>query len=557
MKALAAGVLMALAAGWCGRGVAALEAVEWTLRGGGSAALASAPEPAEALRVRSRDGTFVDGLGRVRIFHGTNLVVKQAPFLPVLSGPECSREFQNALCASDLDDLEEWGFTVVRLGVSWQAVEPREGQVNTTYLAGLRDVVLRLRERGIFALIDHHQDLLGEQMCGEGFPGWVVARLHKLANFSNTGPRRFPSPLPFRVEHDNATGLPNMTQCQRHGDFGAMYFSFASQAAWRSLYDSPAVWELFARCWGAIARALKGVPVLGYELLNEPPFVYTAGPLEVWRHYLSDRRALLPMYERLHAAIRAEDDEGLLFYEGMTSGEYAGLADSDLVTDLTAERSPGGTAYAERQAFSYHVYCPNDAEGTPSPWLQCEMLLGRSWSIYSAAARKQRPSASLLTEFGAVGFDQHSIALLHHVTEAMDRELQGWIYWSWKSFYDITTQNPRTETFYYANGTLARHKAAALARPYAIATAGLPTRMANAKDGRMFELEFLANLDASRGAAALTTEIYLGLRDVATIVVSPLPAVEYELQGRHRLVVRHRPDQLGNATAISVTVTYV
>jgi hypothetical protein len=81
--------------------------------------------------------------------------------------------------------------------------------------------------------------------------------------------------------------------------------------------------------------------------------------------------------------------------------------------------------------------------------------------------------------------------------------------------------------------------------------------MFNAKDGLLFELEFLANTDASLGAAALTTEIYLGLRDVATIVVSPLPAVEYQLQGRHRLVVRHRPDRLGNATAISVTVTYV
>lgn len=57
----------------------------------------------------------------------------------------------------DLDDLQAWGFNVVRLGVMWSAVETAPGVYNTTYLGIMRDLVQRMAARGIYTIVDAHQ----------------------------------------------------------------------------------------------------------------------------------------------------------------------------------------------------------------------------------------------------------------------------------------------------------------------------------------------------------------------------------------------------------------
>ena len=84
--------------------------------------------------------------------------------------------------------------------------------------------------------------------------------------------------------------------------------------------------------------------VLGYELQNEP-----FNP----SFEASDKSELLPLYQALHRAIRAVDNQTILFYEPhVLNAQYFRTTDFPF-------GGPGGPDYNDRQAFSYHVYCFN------------------------------------------------------------------------------------------------------------------------------------------------------------------------------------------------------
>lgn len=70
--------------------------------------------------------------------------------------------------------------------------------------------------------------------------------------------------------------------------------------------------------------AAAGTTVLGYELINEPwagdvyfhPTLFLPG--------VAGRKNLAPLYERLSAAIRAVDDQAVVFYEPVTWAVFSG-----------------------------------------------------------------------------------------------------------------------------------------------------------------------------------------------------------------------------------------
>ncbi len=57
---------------------------------------------------------FVDEFGRARFFHGVNVVYKIPPWIPErdIFDPDLS------LCTEDIENLQKWGFNLVRLGKS-------------------------------------------------------------------------------------------------------------------------------------------------------------------------------------------------------------------------------------------------------------------------------------------------------------------------------------------------------------------------------------------------------------------------------------------------------
>lgn len=62
------------------------------------------------------------------------------------------------LTRGDFAEMASLGFTVVRLNVSWSALEPRPGAFDAGYAARIRDAVRAAAAHGMYTVVDMHQD---------------------------------------------------------------------------------------------------------------------------------------------------------------------------------------------------------------------------------------------------------------------------------------------------------------------------------------------------------------------------------------------------------------
>jgi len=444
---------------------------------------------------------IIDDYGRSMIFHGVNAVEKKAPYLPFPTG---GIEDQSVLSDDDAALLEGWGFNVVRLGVLWAGVMPSEGEVNTTYLSNVKSMIEMLAERGVYTLVDMHQDVLSETMCGEGIPAWALAKGLASVGFNASDPAKaFPAPLPYDIPTDPSTGYPSVEGCMENSFF-LYYTSFESEATWRSLYSVPDMQAALGDHWRAVANHLQGTNgLLGYEMINEPWPARGSGANP--NRVLSDANTLGNLYDVLHAAVRGVDANALFFFEPLVLGSY----EESVLQTLTTDFPPGGpgadaaTGLGDgKSVFAYHSYCPSNPDGSPAYMRLCRKLVGWGWDAVGRNLGHLGPSVGgFLTEFGAVGNDSDSLELLQLQASGADSLLQGWAYWTYKSFDDVTTQNQHTETFFNEDGSLQLGKIKALARTYARAIAGKPTAMSFDPSTAKFKLDFTATAVVLNGKA--------------------------------------------------------
>lgn len=426
-------------------------------------ALVSVQAALPRIQVDPVSGLMVDTDGNYRIFHGVNVVEKLSPFLP----PTEEFDVLRSLSTQDLDYLESWGMNVVRLGVLWQAVVPTadaagHGVVDLAYLASVKALIRQLADRGIYTIVDAHQDNLNARTCGEGIPTWAYDKALGLVGFDRSGKHAFPHPLPFNIT-TGVNGYPNLEDCQKY-QFFEEGLAFQNIAAWNSLYSRTEMHADFAFFWGAVAQALQGeTSVLGYELLNEP-WISSASKFD-------DTSALWPMYQAASASIRQWDSETIILFEPLVPDGY--LSPVHFVPNFPPG-GPEGLEHANRQLFAYHIYClPFNTTNKDPPKL-CRYILEH---LYPGVTRDlaRYKLGGFMTEFGAVGNDDASVKMLDTHMLSADKQLQSWTYWTYKGFDDITTQNVATETFFFPDGSLQMAKIRVLARPYAPVIAGLPT----------------------------------------------------------------------------------
>lgn len=160
---------------------------------------------------------FVDEFGRVRLFHGVNVVYKVPPFLPNLT----DFDPQNSLTPDDLANLNQWGFNVIRFYAAWMGVYPHSStEVNYEYLAQLSKTVSMMEDHDIYSLLDCHQDIFSRFFCGEGVPDWL-ATLE-----GNQTLAAFPFPLALNITRDVDTGYPVLEECLKRS-FSAYYLTDA------------------------------------------------------------------------------------------------------------------------------------------------------------------------------------------------------------------------------------------------------------------------------------------------------------------------------------------
>ena len=292
----------------------------------------------------------------------------------------------------DWDAMAAHGFSVVRLLISWSRLEPERGLIDDGYLDEIDRHVTAAAERGIYTVIDMHQDAFSATIftdnpaeCGPGTTpakGWDGA------------------PAWATITDGLATCLP--------GDRNS---SPAVLAAWNHFYDdTDGIRTEFATAWGAVATRFAGRPeVAGYDLLNEPE---TSRPAE----------QLAPLYGALiadtAAAIRAAEAaapfEHLLIVEPAipTGNPTFGI----VVPDPTA------TGFDTRNVVAGpHNYAGSITEGDP---------VAMSDLFAGVAGGLGLPL--WIGEYGYFGRDDGTATWPRAFAADQDRRAQGGAWWQWR-----------------------------------------------------------------------------------------------------------------------------
>eukprot|EP01133_Synstelium_polycarpum_P009145 gene9145-10729_t len=441
---------------------------------------------------------LVDEVGRVRIFHGVNVVYKIFPWHPSTDGFDPV----TSLVAEDIANLQSWGFNAVRFGAMWPGVEPERGVFNQTYLDVIKGMVDELGNAGIYTIIDFHQDLINRRFCGEGIPDWAVVVPDTLD---------FPMPAVGLKKYpvDNTTLYPDLETCLSK-EFATYYFSDQVGQAFQSLYDNAeGIQDEFIKYWQALATTFVDTDsVLAYEIINEPwaGNIYKNPALLVELGH-TDRVNLMPLYEAVNAGIREIDDQRAIMFEKNLV---------DVYDSAFPAGTPGGVAFNNRQILSYHVYC-----GSSGPGPRHIGLCDDEDLIFISGAMKDLKrlgGGGFMTEFGAVGNVTNAYEMLEAMTTQADDHLQSWAYWQFKYYNDLTTSGS-SESFYLADGTLDIVKVKTLSRTYAQATAGLPIKMVFVAETSEFVFTYLINTNIVEPTIIYLNEaLYYSNGYTATIV---------------------------------------
>lgn len=461
----------------------------------GSLSLGSAASPCDpdAISVQSGTLSLQDGCGRQRFFRGANAVTKLFPFVPPTDHFDPATSFSQ----EDAALIQSMGWNLIRLGTMWPGVMPTSAAINTTYLQALTTLSSIAASRGVYSLLDAHQDTLSDAFCGEGMPSWVA---HTAAN----GSLLFPMPVRNESFPIGPNGLPSPADCGTV-DWTALYFSGAVSQAFQNLYapngDTRGIRAIFQRFWQAIVEAYANAPAVSpsgangvaktlygsavalAEILNEPwsgdvvrnPLLIVPG--------VADRVNLQPFYYNVTAAIRAVepvasgDARRIVSYESVTFDDFIPVG-FDSFPDASA-----GLA-----VLNFHYYnLPN---------------FNISWQVSARVKDATRLGAGLILSEFDLGQD---LADITSTIDVADASRVSWTGWEYKSSF-ITGAD---ESFWNADGTLNTTRARTMARPGPNAVGGETSYYLFNSSSATFSLAYTLTQEALDAAPQLGSEIYV------------------------------------------------
>jgi endoglycosylceramidase len=208
---------------------------------------------------------------------------------------------------ADADLIASMGWTMVRLLLSWSRVEPEPAMYDEAYLDEIAESISMLRERGIYTLIDLHQDAWGPSLAAP--PDEVCA--------PPTRPAGGWDGAPAWATHDQ-----DEPRCEN----GQRELVPAVQAAWESFFDNVegpggiGIRDRYAQMFGhVVARFATDDSVAGYEVMNEP---------NAFR--VGQEQQLVDFYEDCLEAMRAAEESvgaprRLFFFEPSIAWGVVGL----------------------------------------------------------------------------------------------------------------------------------------------------------------------------------------------------------------------------------------
>jgi endoglycosylceramidase len=214
-------------------------------------------------------GAIKDAHGRQLLLRGLNLSErsKHPPFAGWLQ-------------PSHVDDFVRFGMDHVRYLLTWEAVEPQDGVFDDAYLAQVATELSWFEARGIYVVLDMHQDEFARVYGGDGMPDWVLLS---------------PDPYPW---------LPDVL-----GTFPINYANPKVLANFDDFWTNATKQARFAKAWAHVISKLSSAPnVIGYEILNEP-FAGTKLPWDFEANELTPFEALVAK------TMRAADPARMIFFE--------------------------------------------------------------------------------------------------------------------------------------------------------------------------------------------------------------------------------------------------
>lgn len=196
------------------------------------------------LKISTFEKKFIDSEGRQRIFNGVNLCDKGYQ-----KNPNDKRKTYELNFSEDLiSRLSENGFNIVRLGLTWDAVEPEPNKYDEEYLDKVQKVADLCEKYGIYFYLDMHQDLYGGTVNtpADGAPAWAC-----ITDGAKFKPTRF---------------------VWAEGYFWGKAIHRCFDNFWADKeYNGIPLQTYFCNMWKHVAERFKDHPALfGFDLLNEP-----------------------------------------------------------------------------------------------------------------------------------------------------------------------------------------------------------------------------------------------------------------------------------------------
>ncbi len=358
-----------------------------------------------------------DDRGRVRIFRGANVSgrSKVAPFLP----------FDDPTC---FDRLVSWGWNAVRLLVMWEGLEPERGVYDDAYLDALKALAEAASERGLYVIVDFHQDLFSRALGGDGAPGWA-----------------------------ETTQLPDPGRAWFFRYLTRPTVGRAFERFWR---DDDGLRTSMLACMRRVMRVMSEIPaVIGYDPFNEPMGSVTAligGALE---------RHSLPEFYKACIHLRDEiDPTRLMFIEPSPFAAFGAPI-----------RLPRMSAH--NLVFAPHLYDAAAIVGARYvPRLSLFPLSLRR--IERTARRLEMPL--LIGEFGVLNGVRAGARMMEDECRLLDRASASWTVWHYNPT-DIDWNDEDASIVTPSGGD--RPWTRALVRPYPRALAGEPIGWESGDDG--------------------------------------------------------------------------
>jgi hypothetical protein len=315
---------------------------------------------------------------------------------------------------ADFAQMASWGVNVVRLPVAWHYLEPAPGVLDRGHLREQVDAVIRFaRRHDVAVVIELHQYLWSPCFGGNGVPAWTC----------------------------EGKGYPGFFDAEH--DFWAGALAPDGRRQIDHLLD---VWRQLAR------HCRSRSNVVGFDFLNEPLDV---GNLAAFEH-----DALYPFYRQAVAAVREAGARQLLFLE------------PPLLRNVGAAAHPEPVGDADL-AYAPHLY--TTTYGLPDlRYTGDRAAVDRDYAQAAAEAAAQE-AVLWVGEYGGNtdadgGFLAATELFLRDSLEEQEERLVGSGFWAYF---------PSDNTFSLVDASGAEKGALVdlLARPYPMATAGIPEEL--------------------------------------------------------------------------------